>query len=213
LCLAASVLLVVLGVVACAGAPQLCVTELRYNFGLVIEGSDVVHTFVFRNVGDQPHTALDVVTGCGCTATEISRTTIERGPAGEFTATFRSDGYENETVLKYISMQTDDPNLPTVRFELAGTVMSRGAVLLDPSEVSGRLLLVFGLRSWDSHVAGHLLGALHLPADKALEWVQRLPIDTTILLCDQEGSAKRRARGAPDRHRPHGSKELGCRAR
>jgi rhodanese-related sulfurtransferase len=188
-CLAASAVLVALAVVACAAAPQVYVTEIRYNFGLAIEGNDVTHTFLFRNVGDQPLSVLDVITECGCTAADSPTTTIEPGATGELAVTFHTAGYGGSTVLRYIWIQTDDPALPTATFELVGSVMSREAVLLDPSELESRLLLVFDLRDWDSYVAGHLLGAVHLPADRASEWLQSLPTDTPILLYDQDGSS------------------------
>ncbi len=187
-CLAVSIVLVAVGV-ACAAAPQLYVAETRYNFGLAIEGDDVSHTFLLRNVGDQPLSVLDVITECGCTAAEILATTIEPGGTGEVTITFHTAEYADSTVRKSISIQTDDPTLATMTFELAGRVMSRKAVLLDPSDLDGRLLLVFDLRDWDSYAAGHLLGAVRLPAHEALEWLRGLPTDTPILLYDQDGSS------------------------
>ncbi len=190
-CLAVSALLVV-AAVACAAAPQLYVTETRYNFGLAVEGDFISHTFLFRNVGDQPLSVLDVITECGCTAAEISTATIEPGATGELGVTFNTAGYGDESVLKVISMVTDDPAIPVAAFELAGRVIRRDAVLLDPADLAGRLLLVFDLRDWDSYVAGHLLGAVHLSADEALQQLELLASDTPILVYDEDGTSSGR---------------------
>jgi rhodanese-related sulfurtransferase len=172
----------------CAASPQIYVTQVRYNFGLAIDGDIVLHTFVFQNVGDAPLAVIDVISECGCTVGEVSGNPIAPGTAGELVVTFHTAGYGDESVLKVISMVTDDPAVPVATFELAGRVIRRDAVLLDPANLAGRLFLVFDLRDWDSYAAGHLIGAVHLPAADAAAWLEEFPSDAAVLFYDQDGA-------------------------
>ncbi len=192
--LASPAALVVLAVVAsvvasavCIAAPQLYTSEIQYNFGVVIEGDVVSHVFLLRNVGTDPLSVLDIVTECGCTAGEVSVNPIPSGATGELVATFHTDGVGDETVRKTIFVATDDPSLPVVAFELVGRVLRRDAVLLDPVDLAARTLLVIDLRDWPAYAAGHLLGAVHVPVDDPLAWLEELPSDTAVLLYDQDG--------------------------
>jgi len=57
---------------AAAASPKISVDNAAHDFGEVIEGIAVVHTFVLTNDGDEPLTIDDVQVSCGCT-TNIAR--------------------------------------------------------------------------------------------------------------------------------------------
>ena len=44
-----------------------------YNFGSVVRGTDIAHTFVVRNLHPWPVTVLRVQGGCGCTKTFVGK--------------------------------------------------------------------------------------------------------------------------------------------
>jgi len=58
---------------AAAASPKISVDNAVHDFGEVIEGIAVVHTFVLTNDGDEPLTIDDVQVSCGCTTTMWNR--------------------------------------------------------------------------------------------------------------------------------------------
>ena len=75
-----------------SGDGPLLFYEKEYDFGEILQGDKVTHTFGFRNVGDRPITLSRVSASCGCTATSGTRGEIAPGAEGEVTATFNSTG-------------------------------------------------------------------------------------------------------------------------
>ncbi|MCD6135338.1 DUF1573 domain-containing protein, partial [Candidatus Bipolaricaulota bacterium] len=67
-----------LGAVAMAAA-RISADEPVYDFGEILEGLAVVHTFVLQNVGDEPLTIDDIQVSCGCTTTSLAKSTLAPG--------------------------------------------------------------------------------------------------------------------------------------
>lgn len=63
-----------------------------HDFGEVMEGEIVTHTFKFKNTGDEPLILKDVKASCGCTAPSWSRTPIAPGKNGEIEVRFDTKG-------------------------------------------------------------------------------------------------------------------------
>jgi hypothetical protein len=66
--------------------------EESHNFGDIIQGEKVEHTFKFTNTGNEPLILSNVLTTCGCTATNWPRDPIAPGKGGEITVSFNSSG-------------------------------------------------------------------------------------------------------------------------
>lgn len=66
--------------------------EESHNFGDIIQGEKVDHTFKFTNTGTEPLILSNVLTTCGCTATNWPRDPIAPGKGGEITVSFNSSG-------------------------------------------------------------------------------------------------------------------------
>lgn len=63
-----------------------------HDFGEIsIKDGPVSCTFTVTNVSDEPVTIFAVVTSCGCTSAEWTRTAIEPGGKGEIKATFSNE--------------------------------------------------------------------------------------------------------------------------
>jgi len=62
------------------------------NFGDIVQGDVVEHTFAFENQGNQPLILSNVLVTCGCTATKWPREPIAAGKSGEITVRFDSKG-------------------------------------------------------------------------------------------------------------------------
>jgi hypothetical protein len=72
--------------------PVIVFEEEVYDFGDIIQGEKVEHTFRFENGGDEPLILSNVLTTCGCTATDWPRDPIAPGKSGEISVNFNSAG-------------------------------------------------------------------------------------------------------------------------
>ena len=62
------------------------------DFGDIFQGDKVTHVFNFKNTGTEPLILSNVITSCGCTATEWPREPIAPGASAAINATFNSRG-------------------------------------------------------------------------------------------------------------------------
>ncbi len=75
-----------------ASGPQITFAESSFDFGDIKQGDKVEHTFTFKNSGTEPLILSNVLTTCGCTATNWPRDPIAPGKGGEITVKFNSAG-------------------------------------------------------------------------------------------------------------------------
>lgn len=113
--------------------PRLVVERARHDFGTIVEGAAVEHTFTFANQGDQPLTINRVRSSCGCTAALVSTRILQPEQSGEIRTTFNSRGFRGP-VTKTITLYTDDLSQAPARLELTGVV--RELVRLVPQQVN-----------------------------------------------------------------------------
>ena len=71
-------------------------TNRWYDFGDVVQGQKISHTFGFRNTGKEPLIISNVQPTCGCTVTEWTRQPIVPGQQGQIAVTFDSKAAINE---------------------------------------------------------------------------------------------------------------------
>lgn len=89
--------LIVLGVAVHSNAqtsgPVITWEKSVYDFGDVIQGDKVEHTFKFKNTGNEPLIITNVEVTCGCTTPKgWARDPIAAGQSGEITVAFNSLG-------------------------------------------------------------------------------------------------------------------------
>ena len=77
---------------AFASGPEITFFEESYDFGDIVQGDKVEHTFEFENTGNEPLILSNVLTTCGCTATNWPRDPIAPGKQSEITVSFNSTG-------------------------------------------------------------------------------------------------------------------------
>lgn len=128
-----TVLFLMMTVVPAWSAPQVTAEVLEYDFGEVIQGDKVDYTFRFRNSGDELLMIESVHSSCGCTAALLSSKQIAPGDTGEIRTTFDSSNFRN-AIHKTITMETNDPETATVRFQIKGQVKEE--LMMDPARVS-----------------------------------------------------------------------------
>lgn len=79
-------------VVDASGQANLVLENDSFDFGTIVEGTQIEHTFVFTNTGDQPLILNQVSASCGCTTPEYSKTPIAPGAEGHVKVLFDSNG-------------------------------------------------------------------------------------------------------------------------
>lgn len=63
-----------------------------HDFGNIVQGDKVEHTFYFTNTGNEPLLITNVQVSCGCTVPKWPRDPIPPGARGELTVSFNSAG-------------------------------------------------------------------------------------------------------------------------
>ncbi len=187
----ASLLIVGLAI-SVLGAPKISVDQAIYDFGEVIAGVAVTHTFVLTNVGDAPLTITSVRTSCGCTTTALPKTTLNPGESVKLTATFDSTHYSGR-VGKSIYVESNDPNTPKLVLVITGTVKRGKPYNISPADLNYLFYVLIDLRSPKEYTAAHLLGAINIPYEELSTWKDRLPKGVLIILYDQDGSLSDKA--------------------
>ena len=89
--------LMVLGVAVHSNAqtsgPVITWEKSVFDFGDVVQGDKVEHTFKFKNTGNEPLIITNVQVTCGCTTPKgWARDPIAAGQSGEITVAFNSLG-------------------------------------------------------------------------------------------------------------------------
>lgn len=70
--------------------PQVQFDEVKYDFGSVVQGGTVDHTFKFKNVGTAPLIISNIGVSCGCTTPGWTKEPVAPGKTGTITAHFNS---------------------------------------------------------------------------------------------------------------------------
>ncbi|MCC3152356.1 DUF1573 domain-containing protein [Hymenobacter sp. BT770] len=72
--------------------PAITFEESKYDFGSVVQGGTVDHTFKFKNTGTAPLVISNIGVSCGCTTPEWTKVPVLPGKTGSITAHFNSTG-------------------------------------------------------------------------------------------------------------------------
>ncbi len=72
--------------------PKIVFAEDTHDFGDIEQGTKVSHVFNFENAGTQPLILSNVLTTCGCTATDWPRDPVAPGDGGKIEVSFNSAG-------------------------------------------------------------------------------------------------------------------------
>lgn len=112
--------------VRCEEAPQLqppkiVFEETEHDFGEILQGSNVTHTFTFKNDGEGTLEIGKLKTSCGCTAALASRDKLESGDKGEVKVTFTSGKFKGN-ITKTVTVPSNDPKNPEVALHIKAVV-------------------------------------------------------------------------------------------
>jgi uncharacterized cupredoxin-like copper-binding protein len=105
--------------------PKAASQQMEYDFGQVPRGEHVKYDFVVTNVGGDLLKIDKVRASCGCTAAKPEKTGLAPGESTNINVDFNSTGRSGRQT-KYITVKTNDPNSPEIRFKLTGVVVDPG---------------------------------------------------------------------------------------
>ncbi len=90
-----------------------------YDFGKVLGGSEIKHTFKIKNIGKKPLKIISLKETCACTASVLSQNKILPGKTGEISAVLTVP-HGNKHVRESLHVFTDDPVQNTLTLTLTG---------------------------------------------------------------------------------------------
>ena len=88
-----------------------------YDFGEMVEGDTVQHTFAFTNTGEFPLIINNITASCGCTTPEWPREPVLPGQKSSVTVRFNSRGkmgQQNKTITVFANT---DPAMTDLQFK------------------------------------------------------------------------------------------------
>ncbi|RPH32872.1 MAG: DUF1573 domain-containing protein [Bacteroidales bacterium] len=88
--------------------PDLKLVEDFYDFGTIIQGEVVSHTFHFRNAGNDVLIVKDLIPDCGCTKPKIDKRTLNPGEESTVEVIFDSRGWYGSQ-YKSVALRTNSP--------------------------------------------------------------------------------------------------------
>jgi len=86
-----------------------------YDFGEIIQGEKVAHSFNFTNEGNAPLIISSVRASCGCTVPTWSKEPIEPGDSDEIKVVFDSDGKSGAQAKDITIVSNAVPNTSVLR--------------------------------------------------------------------------------------------------
>lgn len=174
----------VLGVVA---APRIAVDSATYTYPDVVSGIAVTHTFVLSNLGDQELVISRVESSCHCTTAQLASSRIAPGASVQLPVVFDTYGFAGQ-ISRQIEITSNDPATPRLDLRLTGRIVGRAAYQKAAAEYLNEAYVLLDVRDPMAYAAGHLLGAMNVPAGQAAALAPLLPPSLLYFCYDQDGS-------------------------
>ncbi len=116
--------------------PKLILQQTEHDFGNIIQGEEVSHTFVITNGGDDLLKITSVKPSCGCTAAMPEKNELAPGESTNLVVKFNSTGRYGKQ-KKIVRIESNDPENPQA------LVTIKGVVVLPEEEVSAYPVINF----------------------------------------------------------------------
>jgi len=92
-----------------------------YDFGKIIQGEKITHSYSFKNTGKAPLVISSVAASCGCTIPSWEKNPIAVGESGEISVVFDSKGKKGAQAKDITVITNAVPNTSILR--LTGEVV------------------------------------------------------------------------------------------
>ncbi len=107
--------------------PKITSLAQEHDFGQIVEGSIVVHSFTITNNGDAELYLIKVSSTCGCTVAKPEKEKLQPGESTKIKVTFNSTSREGRQ-KKYINIFSNDKNNARYRLVILANVISKDKV-------------------------------------------------------------------------------------
>jgi hypothetical protein len=84
-------------------------SEDFFDFGSIVQGEVVSHTFHFHNDGNDVLIIKDLIPDCGCTEPKIEKKSLKPGEESSVEVIFNSKGWAGSQ-YKSVTLRTNSPN-------------------------------------------------------------------------------------------------------
>jgi len=88
--------------------PDLKLDEDFFDFGSIVHGEVVSHTFHFHNAGNDVLIVKDLIPDCGCTQPKIDKKVLKPGEESSVEVIFNSKGWHGSQ-YKSVALRTNSP--------------------------------------------------------------------------------------------------------
>jgi thiosulfate sulfurtransferase len=175
---------------ASSGAPQLAVDLATYEFPDTVEGMAVAHVFILSNIGDRELVIESAGSSCSCTkiTTELAANRIQPGQSVELYALLDTNGISGRDP-KQVAVMSNDPTRPEFTLTMVGNVIAREPYQTSVGDLVYDSYILLDVRDPAAYVAGHLVGALNVPASQAATLASSLPPTVLTVFYDQDGES------------------------
>lgn len=88
--------------------PKIEFVKDTHDFGVIIQGEKVSHTFKYKNIGGSDLIIREIKATCGCTVVKFSKDPLAPGQEGTVEVVFNSDrrqGIQHKTVYLWANTQ------------------------------------------------------------------------------------------------------------
>lgn len=102
--------------------PKLVMQQNEYDFGNIVQGEEVSHTFVLTNGGSGLLKIINVKPSCGCTAAMPEKDELGPGESTNLNVKFNSSGRFGKQ-KKLVRIESNDPDNPQAVITFKGTVV------------------------------------------------------------------------------------------
>ncbi len=173
-------------------APELAVDLATFEFADTVEGLSVAHTFVLTNTDDAETVITSAAPTCGCTriVTEAQEYRLALGQSISLAAlfdTYGSSGFvSKKLVVKSNASGADGDYALELFFE--GTVLDRPPHESPVADLYHNIYILIDVRDPAAYAAGHLVGAVNIPAAQMETLASGIPPASLVVIYDDTGS-------------------------
>ncbi len=106
--------------------PKITVKPIEYDFGDIIQGEIVSHTFIITNAGWDTLNIAHVRASCGCTAASPEKSLLAPGESTNLLVSFNSKGRIGKQT-KFVYIQSNDLDIPEMKLTFVGNIKTGDA--------------------------------------------------------------------------------------
>ncbi len=111
-----------------AASPRIACETATFDFGTRDSSEIVEHSFELKNTGDSDLVITAIRPACGCTAAELTNSTIPPGESAKLAAKLTLAGRSGD-IHKTILIESNDPANPAFQLAMQGKIVTEVAVV------------------------------------------------------------------------------------